>query len=221
MFAEAWAATVRHAHPSAVGNLGAAAVLRAYAPLLAHVGAAAELRDLLGEMTAELGASHAYIAPPEPTADAVAGQQGFLGADVAWDGAAGGWRVRRLLRGDAWDALGAAPLGAPAAAVAEGALLRAINGTPLTRALPPELALRRLAGREVSRAARARVMPPCSHAALQPCSRAALRPCGPTALPPCNLQPGARARASIPTRPLLQPWSHPAALGPPCNRRSS
>ena len=70
-------------------------------------------------MTAELGASHAYVAPPD-LPDEVAGQQGFLGADVAWDGGAGAWRVRRLLRGDAWDALGAAPLSAPAAGAAEG-----------------------------------------------------------------------------------------------------
>ena len=102
MFSEAWAATVRHAHPSAVANLDAEAVLRAYAPLLGHVGSSSELRDLVGEMLAELGASHAYVAPPELT-DEVAGQQGFLGADVAWDGGAGAWRVRRLLRGDAWD----------------------------------------------------------------------------------------------------------------------
>ena len=99
-------------------------------------------------MTAELGASHAYVAPPD-LPDEVAGQQGFLGADVAWDGGAGAWRVRRLLRGDTWDALGAAPLSAPAAGAAEGVLLRAINGTRLTREVPPEVALRRLAGREV------------------------------------------------------------------------
>ena len=38
MFEEAWAATVRHAHPSATANVSAAAVRAAYAPLLAHVG---------------------------------------------------------------------------------------------------------------------------------------------------------------------------------------
>jgi len=34
---------VRHAHPSAVSNLDAEAVLRAYAPLLGHVGSVGEL----------------------------------------------------------------------------------------------------------------------------------------------------------------------------------
>ena len=135
MFSEAWAATVRHAHPSAVANLDSHAVLRAYAPLLEHVGCAGELRDLLGEMMAELGASHAYLEPPEPSG-APTCDQGFLGADVVWDGGAGAWRVRRLLRGDAWDTLGAAPLGAPATGAVEGVLLRAVNGVQLTRLGP-------------------------------------------------------------------------------------
>ena len=46
--------------------------------------------------------------------------------------------MRRLLRGDVWDALGAAPLAG--GGTAEGVLLHAINGVRLTRELPPEVA---------------------------------------------------------------------------------
>ena len=52
MFHEAWAATVRHAHPACLDGLDAAGVLAAYAPLLPRVSCALELRDLMHEMQA-------------------------------------------------------------------------------------------------------------------------------------------------------------------------
>ena len=35
---------------------------------------------------------------------------GFLGADLAWDDAAKGWRINRIARGDGWDPENAPPL---------------------------------------------------------------------------------------------------------------
>ena len=49
-------------------------------------------------------------------------------------------RVRRVLRGAAWDELGAAPLCAPAVGAVDGALLLAVNGVRLRRDLAPEVA---------------------------------------------------------------------------------
>jgi hypothetical protein len=53
MFHEAWAATVRHAHPSCLEGLDPDSVLAAYAPLLPRVSCALELRDLMHEMQGE------------------------------------------------------------------------------------------------------------------------------------------------------------------------
>ena len=65
-----------------------------YAALLPRVRTRAELSDVIWEMHGELGTSHAYEIggdhrkPPQY-------RRGFLGADLAWDEGAGGYRIRR------------------------------------------------------------------------------------------------------------------------------
>ena len=84
MFYEGWAAAVRHTHPSIVKQLDPAAILGAYERLLPLVHTHAELIDLMNEMVAELGASHASVSPPEMVEDDE-GTQGLLGLGCNWD----------------------------------------------------------------------------------------------------------------------------------------
>ena len=148
MFHEAWAATEAKVHPSVLEGVDMAAIREAYSPLLGRVNCLHELLDLLGEMQAELGASHAGAAPAEEEGGDGDGMQGFLGAETEWDAGAGGWRLTRCLRGLPWDERFAPPL-ARAGAPAEGDVLTAVNGRRLSASLPPERALSGLAGREV------------------------------------------------------------------------
>ena len=149
MFYEGWAAAVRHVHPSVLATVDADGILRAYEPVLARVASHSELLDLMNEMLGELGASHAFISPPEANGGAVDGLQGSLGVRCEWSDDLGGWRIGAMAVGDPWAERSAAPMSRATAGVRIGDALVAINHRPLSPALPPERALCRLAGKEV------------------------------------------------------------------------
>jgi tricorn protease len=119
-----------------------------YAILLPLLRTRGELSDLIWEMQGELGTSHAYEIggdyrrPPSY-------RRGFLGADLRWDGAAGGYRVERILRGDSWDRAVDSPLAEPGVGIAEGDVVTAIGGRDLTETLSADAALVNAAGRTV------------------------------------------------------------------------
>jgi len=123
-------------------------IYRRYWPLVGRIASRAEFSDLMWEMQGELGTSHAYEMggdyKPEPDFD-----QGFLGADFVWDAAAGGYRVTHIVRGDAWDESADSPLRGPGLDVAEGDLLLAVAGQPLSQELAPQQALVNLTGERV------------------------------------------------------------------------
>jgi tricorn protease len=116
-----------------------------YLPLLDRLSTRAELSDLLWEMQGELGTSHAYEMSgdyrPSPHYD-----QGFLGADLAFDNDTGGYRIARLVRGDTWDAKSDSPLRQPGLDVREGDLLVAVGGRRIDALHSPQEALLNTAG---------------------------------------------------------------------------
>lgn len=117
-----------------------------YASLLPKLASRAELSDLIWEMQGELGTSHAYEFGgdyPETKDYPV----GSLGADFAWDGR--GWKVTRILRGDAWMPGARSPLAAPGVGVVEGDRLVAIDGEPLDERTEPVARLTNRAGQDV------------------------------------------------------------------------
>jgi tricorn protease len=124
------------------------AVYRRYWPLVSRIACRSEFSDLMWEMQGELGTSHAYEFGgdyrPEPNYP-----QGFLGADLAFDAAAGGYRITHIVRGDPWDEDACSPLSAAGINVAEGDVLLAIAGQRLSRDLSPQQALVHLAGEDV------------------------------------------------------------------------
>ena len=79
------------------------ACTRRYEPLLGRVASYHELLDVMAEMQGELGASHAYVSPPEKEGGDAEGEQGSLGATCAWDEARGGWTITSHRRGDVWE----------------------------------------------------------------------------------------------------------------------
>jgi len=123
-------------------------VYRRYWPLVERIASRAEFSDLMWEMQGELGTSHAYEMggdyKPEPDF-----AQGFLGADFTFDAEAGGYRVAHMVHGDPWDDSASSPLRGPGLDVAEGDLLLAVAGRPLSRELAPQQALVNLAGERV------------------------------------------------------------------------
>jgi tricorn protease len=149
MFDEAWRMQREQFWDESMSGVDWNMVHARYARLLPRVRTRAELSDLMWEMLGELGTSHAYEIggdhrkPPQY-------RRGFLGADLAWDEAAGGYRIGRILRGDSWNREIDSPLAAPGLEIKEGDVIVAIGGTPLGRTTTPGELLVNAAGREVS-----------------------------------------------------------------------
>jgi tricorn protease len=124
------------------------AVWQLYRPLVDRVATRADLSDLVWEMQGELGTSHAYEVggdhrkPP-------AGALGHLACESRWHAARGGWEITRVAHGDAWDAAADSPLNAIGVEARPGERIVAVDGVPLTAALPPEALLVHRAGQKV------------------------------------------------------------------------
>ena len=101
-----------------------------YLPMVDRVATRDDLSELLWEMIAELGTSHAYerFVPPAVDPGLAAA---FLGADLE-PTEDGRWRIVRVLAGDSSVPAARSPLSAAAVALSAGAVLIAING----RAVP-------------------------------------------------------------------------------------
>jgi tricorn protease len=135
-----------------------AAMGERYRPLVERIGSVDELHDLLWEVGAELGTSHAYVRPRAQSPDPALAQ-GFLGADLARD-ADGTWRIARILSAETSVADGRSPLEAPGVAARAGDAILAVDGRPVDPARGPnavlagkadkpvELTLRREGGEE-------------------------------------------------------------------------
>jgi tricorn protease len=107
-------------------------VLDSYRPLLDRIRDAGDFTDLLWEVVAELGTSHAYVgrAGQDRRGDAGSAAVGQLGADISRD-AAGRWLVDRVLPGESSDPRARSPLEAPGVVVRAGDQLTAVDGRPL------------------------------------------------------------------------------------------
>jgi tricorn protease len=126
-------------------------VLDAYRPLLDRIRGADDFADLLWEVVAELGTSHAYVVKagqtsvrPGPGPEAV----GQLGADISRDDS-GRWVVDRVLPGESSDPRARSPLAAPGVAVRPGDELVAVDGQPVDPARGPWPLLAGTAGKPV------------------------------------------------------------------------
>ncbi|MCP4869806.1 MAG: peptidase [Proteobacteria bacterium] len=120
-----------------------------YEPLLGRVGSRSEYSDLVWCMVGETGTSHCYEMLGDyrkhPTWSI-----GKLGAQLSWDGAAAGFRIDRIVRGEAGDRERSSPLCAPGVGVNEGDVLVAVDGQPLSPTSPPGAALVDKADRRVA-----------------------------------------------------------------------
>ncbi len=159
-------------------------VYRRYFQLIERVSTRSEFSDLMWEMQGELGTSHAYEFGGDYRPRPYYGQ-GFLGAELTWDGEAGGYRIGELLQGDPWDRKSNSPLSGPGIDVEPGDVLLAINGQRLDAQTGPAQLLVNQAGNEVlltlqARARRRNRPPPRRTAVTRPKSQRRRRHTGRT-----------------------------------------
>ena len=148
MFREAWRLQRDQFWTADMSKIDWQAVYDRYLPLVERIAARSEFSDLCWEMQGELGTSHAYELGgdhrPEPHFSV-----GFLGADLAFDQRVNAWKIRHIVRGDAWDEKRSSPLARPGLNVRDGETLIAIGGRKLGPETPPGQFLVHQAGVEV------------------------------------------------------------------------
>ena len=148
MLREVWRLQRDHFWTPDMSGIDWNAVFERYAPLLDRVATRGELSDLIWEMQGELGTSHAYEMGGDhrkPPSIAL----GHLAADLklADDGAS--YEIVRIVAGDPWEAGADSPLNAVGVEAQVGDRIVAVNGLPVSQALPPQALLVHQAGAKV------------------------------------------------------------------------
>jgi tricorn protease len=126
-------------------------VLEEYRPLLDRIRGADDFTDLLWEVVAELGTSHAYVTRAGQDwngSDPGAAALGLLGADISRDGS-GRWVVDRVLPGESSDPRARSPLEAPGVVIRAGDEIVAVDGRPVDPVLGPAPLLAGTVGKPV------------------------------------------------------------------------
>jgi tricorn protease len=148
MYREAWRLQRDQFWTEDMSGIDWQAIYQRYLPLLERVATRAEFSDLLWEMQGELGTSHAYEIGgdyrPEPHYD-----QGFLGADLAYDAATDSYRIEHIVGGDVWDENASSPLRRPGLNIQEGDRIVAVGGRRVSRERSPQALLVNQAGAQV------------------------------------------------------------------------
>lgn len=122
------------------------AIGKRYGDLVDQAATRWDVNYLIGEMIAELNASHTY----EGGGDAESAKRksvGYLG--VNWEAANGYYRIAKIIKGAPWDAEAVSPLDRPGVKVNEGDYVLAVNGKKLTTATEPYAAFEGLSNKTV------------------------------------------------------------------------
>lgn len=117
-----------------------------YSRLLEDAVTRWDVNFVLGELVAEVNASHTYVGGGDVETSRRR-QVGLLGIDWALEN--GAYRVARIVRGAPWDAEVRSPLAEPGIDVAEGDYVLAVNGVPIDTSKDPFAAFEGLAGETV------------------------------------------------------------------------
>ncbi len=151
MFREAWRLERDYFYDLKMHGVDWPAMLEKYRPLSLRVTSRGELDDLLAQMVSELSALHTFVGGGQYREGEDEVKVASLGAALARDEAAGGFRVERLYRTDPDLPSEASPLAAPGVNVSEGDVIESINGVETLSVADPSLLLRNQAARQVLR----------------------------------------------------------------------
>jgi tricorn protease len=135
MLIETWRLMRDHFWVSDMAGVDWDAILTSYLPVVDRLATRDDLSEVLWEMIAELGTSHAYERPPAPDQVSAAA---FLGADLRRQ-PDDTWLVERVLAGESSVPAARSPLAAAGVGVRAGDHLVEINGRRLDAAGPGPL----------------------------------------------------------------------------------
>lgn len=149
MYREIWRLQREHFWTENMSGINWERIYKLYQPVLEKVATRSEFSDLIWEVQAELGTSHAYEYGGDYRKQPIY-RQGFLGADFSFDKKSGGYRVERIVRGDPWNENAGSPLARLGSNVKVGDILIAVDGQRLSYDRTPQEFLVNRAGTEIS-----------------------------------------------------------------------
>ena len=146
VFTDAWRLTRDYFYDPNMHGVNWNAIKEQYGKLINDCVTRWDVNFVLGEMIAELNASHTY----RGGGDEERGRDrraGLLGCDWAFED--GAYRIKHIVRGGVWDIGVRSPLAEPGLGVKEGDYVLAVNGVPLEASTDPWAALEGLADKTV------------------------------------------------------------------------
>ncbi len=148
MFIEAWRLERDYFYDRNLHGIDYKGLLAKHLPLVERVTDRNELNDLIASLVGELSALHIYVfgGDARRSPDVIA--QGSLGARLAQDSVAGGYRIDHIYMAEPDYLDVASPLTRPDLGIREGDILLAINGKPTRSTESPEMLLRNQSGRQ-------------------------------------------------------------------------
>jgi tricorn protease len=149
IYNEAWRMMRDYFYDESMHGVDWPAIKAKYLPLVERVSDRSELGDVISDMVGELSTLHIFVRFGDERESPDQIRTASLGARLARDEAAGGWRVERIFRADPDYPDQFAPLARPGVDVGEGDVITAINGRPTLEVAHPEMLLRNQAGKQV------------------------------------------------------------------------
>lgn len=149
MFEESWRLERDYFYDPGMHGVDWTAIRERYRPLVARVRDRSELSDLVAQMVSELSALHTFVYGGDARLGNDFVTPATLGASLARDEAAGGWRVTSLPKFDPDRPAERPPLAVPGSEVAVGELITAIDGVPSLSVSDTAELLRGKAGEQV------------------------------------------------------------------------
>jgi tricorn protease len=149
MFVEAWRLERDYFYDRGMHGLDWPGVRDKYQPLVDRVRSRDELSDLLAQMVSELSALHIFVGGGDMRKGVEEIEVGSLGAELAKDAAAGGWRVSRIYRAEPDFPQALSPLRRDGAGIEEDDVIESVNGVATVSVTDPAALLRNQAGRQV------------------------------------------------------------------------
>ncbi len=138
VFNDAWRFTRDYFYDPNMHGVDWMAIKEQYGSLIQDCVTRWDVNFVLGEMIAELNASHTYRGGGDEQRGPDR-RAGLLGVDWAFEN--GAYRIKHILRGGPWDISVRSPLAEPGLGVKEGDYVLAVNGVPLDASIDPWVAL--------------------------------------------------------------------------------
>ncbi len=149
MFIDAWRMERDYFYDRNLHSADYQRLLDRHRPFVERVSDRSELNDLLAHLVGELSALHTFVRGGDLRQGTDSVAPSSLGAKLARDEAAGGYRIVHIYKSDPEYPERCSPLARPMTGIGEGDVITSINGAPVIAAADPSLLLRNTAGQQV------------------------------------------------------------------------